>query len=64
MLFFYVVALGGAHLAAERSEWERSGAKWRGRGIGQRNFENSVLIDDYFFKNLSIILKIELSAVA
>ena len=35
-------ALGGANLAAERSEggWseaERSGAKWRGRGLGQRN---------------------------
>ena len=28
---------GGAHLAAERSEEERSGAKWRGRGLGQRN---------------------------
>ena len=28
---------GGAHLAAERSEAERSGAKWRGRGLGQRN---------------------------
>ena len=31
------VALGGAHLAAERSEEERSGAKWRGRGLGRRN---------------------------
>ena len=30
-------ALGGAHLAAERSEEERSGAKWRGRGLGQRD---------------------------
>ena len=28
---------GGAHLAAERSEVERSGAKWRGRGRGRRN---------------------------
>ena len=31
------VARRGAHLAAERSEEERSGAKWRGRGLGQRN---------------------------
>ena len=31
------VAQRGAHLAAERSEEERSGAKWRGRGLGQRN---------------------------
>ena len=31
---------GGAHLAAERSEVERSGAKWRGRGHGQRNKKN------------------------
>ena len=30
---------GGAHLAAERSEEERSGAKWRGRGLGQRNIK-------------------------
>ena len=29
----------GAHLAAERSEEERSGAKWRGRGLGQRNIK-------------------------
>ena len=29
------VALGGAGLAAERSEEERSGAKPRGRGLGQ-----------------------------
>ena len=28
---------GGAHLATERSEEERSGAKWRGRGRGRRN---------------------------
>jgi len=43
MLF---VARRGAHLAAERSpsvseggwsEAQRSGAKWRGRGLGQRN---------------------------
>ena len=27
----------GAHLATERSEVERSGAKWRGRGLGLRN---------------------------
>ena len=33
-----VVARRGAHLAAERSELERSGAKWRVRGLGQRNF--------------------------
>ena len=26
-------------MAAERSEKERSGAKWRGRDIGQRNME-------------------------
>ena len=32
-----MVARRGAHLAAERSEEERSGAKWRGRGLGQRN---------------------------
>ncbi len=32
-----IVARRGAHLAAERSEEERSGAKWRGRGLGQRN---------------------------
>jgi len=31
------VALGGARLAAERSEEEHSGAKWRGRCLGQRN---------------------------
>ena len=30
------IALGGAGLAAERSEEERSGAKPRGRGLGQR----------------------------
>ena len=30
----YMVAWRGAHLAAERSEGERSGAKWRGRGLG------------------------------
>ena len=28
---------GGAHLAAERSEEERSGAKRRGHGLGPRN---------------------------
>ena len=28
---------GGAHLATERSEVERSGAKWRGLGRGRRN---------------------------
>ena len=33
------VARSRAHLAAERSEEERSGAKWRGRGLGQRNME-------------------------
>ena len=42
------VALGGAHLAAERSEEERSGAKWRGRGLGQRN------IKKYFHNWVSI----------
>ena len=31
------VARRGAHLAAECSEEERSGAKWRGRGLVQRN---------------------------
>jgi hypothetical protein len=31
------VASGVAHLAAERSEEERSSAKWRGRGRGRRN---------------------------
>ena len=43
-LYFVLVARRGAHLAAERgdaerrgSEAERSGAKWRGRGLGQRN---------------------------
>ena len=30
-------ARGGARLADERSEVERSGAKRRGRGLGQRN---------------------------
>ena len=30
----------GAHFAAERSEEEHSGAKWRGRGLGQRNTKN------------------------
>ena len=30
-----------AHLAAERSEEERSGAKWRGRGLGQCSVKNS-----------------------
>ena len=34
------VALGGAGLAAERSEEERSGAKPRGRGLGQRNIKH------------------------
>ncbi len=34
-----VVARRGAHLAAERSEEERSGAKRRGRGLGQRNIK-------------------------
>ena len=29
--------MGGASLAAERSEVERSGAKPRGRGRGRRN---------------------------
>jgi hypothetical protein len=32
-----IVARRGAHLAAERSEEERSCAKWRGRGLGRRN---------------------------
>ena len=36
------VALGGAGLAAERSEEERSGAKPRGRGLGQRNTNKSI----------------------
>ena len=43
MLMIFMVARRGAHLAAERggverrqwSEAERSGAKWRGRGLGQ-----------------------------
>ena len=30
---------GGAHLADERSEVERSGAKPRGRGLGRRNID-------------------------
>ena len=37
IVFKILVARRGAHLAAERSEEERSGAKWRGRGLGQRN---------------------------
>ena len=36
-LKFFFVVRRGAHLASERSEEERSGAKWRGRGLGQRN---------------------------
>ena len=40
-------ALGGAYLVAERSEEERSGAKWRGRGLGQRNTKTKKLT----FKN-------------
>ena len=41
------VARRGAHLAAERSEEERSGAKWRGRGLGQRN--NKLTLDNNMF---------------
>ena len=33
----YLLRQGGASLATERSEEERSGAKPRGRGLGQRN---------------------------
>ena len=32
---YYNVARRGAHLAAE----ERGAAKWRGRGLGQRNIK-------------------------
>ena len=41
-----VVARRGARLAAERSEEERSGAKRRGRGLGQRNtgFEKKIAV--------------------
>ena len=39
----------GARLAAERSEEERSGAKRRGRGLGQRNIKKKN-------KNLSLLL--------
>ena len=51
------VARRGAHLAAERSpsgseggwsEEERSGAKWRGRGLGQRN--KKLIINALFVK--------------
>ena len=42
-----IVARRGAHLAAERSEVERSGAKWRGRGLGQRN--NKLILDNNMF---------------
>ena len=35
---------GGAHLAAERSKEERSGAKWRGRGLGRRNNINRKIL--------------------
>ena len=41
----FVVARRGAHLAAERSPSgaravERGAAKWRGRGLGQRDNKN------------------------
>ena len=47
-----VVARRGAHLAAERSEGERSGAKRRGRGIGRRNTKNiiDILFSNFMFK--------------
>ena len=48
MIIYDNVARRGARLAAERSEEERSGAKRRGRGLGQRNTKKN--------KNLSLLL--------
>ena len=38
---------GGAHLAAEHSEVERSGAKWRGRGRGRRNINWWIVLTEH-----------------
>ena len=39
---------GGAHLAAERSEEERSGAKWRGCGLGPCNTKKLISLSKQF----------------
>ena len=48
------VAQHGAHLAAERSEEERSVAKWRERGFGQRNTKKHFSTMRQSFSNLQI----------